>query len=105
MQMENLVHDLPFSVDFEQGKQIREPMPGPVLKLESDHQRETFRAKLAGPQFIDSVSLTEESSIAKSLNGKILYFKCRRHCNEDGGKVTFGYRDIISYPIDKLSAR
>ena len=33
MQMKDLVHDLPFPVDFQQREKIGEPMTGPVVEL------------------------------------------------------------------------
>lgn len=33
--MENLVHDSPFRIDFEQRKQVGEPMAGPVVEFQS----------------------------------------------------------------------
>ena len=36
--MKNLVHDFPFAFDFEQRKQVREPMPGPIVKFQP-HRR------------------------------------------------------------------
>src|SRR5206468_3258116 len=36
MQMEDLVHDLPFSIDFEQIEAIGEPVAGPVVDFQAD---------------------------------------------------------------------
>lgn len=39
--MEHLVHDFPFTTDFEQGEQIRESTTVPILEFET-HRRNRF---------------------------------------------------------------
>jgi hypothetical protein len=35
VKMENLVHDFPFTVDFQQRKEISKAMPGPIVEFQS----------------------------------------------------------------------